>query len=196
MQPLLVTGFEPFGSHRVNPSEQVVRALGGREELVTAVLPVAFQRAEAMLAHVLDATRPRALLLLGLASGSAIRLERVARNRDEAEACDEDGEPRPGRAISEDGPPDYASTLPLTAFAAVLERLSLPLAWSDDAGGFLCNHVFYRAREWLARRGRAIPCGFVHLPPLEELALERQLAGVAACLDVLAAGGGGQRSGR
>jgi pyroglutamyl-peptidase len=61
------------------------------------------------------------------------------------------------------------------------------VAWSDDAGGFLCNHVFYRAREWLERRGLLVPCGFVHLPPLAALALERQVDAVAACLDVLGA---------
>ena len=196
MQRLLVTGFEPFGVQRVNPSERVVRALAGRSGLVTAVLPVAYRRAETALVRLLDATQPRGLLLLGLAAGDAIRLERAARNRDEAEACDEDGEPRAGMPISAGGPPDHASTLPLDAFAAALARLALPVAWSSDAGGFLCNHVFYRAREWVERRAPGIPCGFVHLPPLEAIGLERQIAGVAACLDVLAECTDVQRSGR
>jgi pyroglutamyl-peptidase len=196
MQPLLVTGFEPFGSHRANPSEQVVRAVAGRPGRVVEVLPVSYQRAGARLGALLEETRPSALLLLGLAAGSEIRLERTARNLDEAEAGDEDAELRCGQPLSASGPPGYASTLPLEAFAAALARLSLPVAWSDDAGGFLCNHVFYRAREWIERRGLSTPCGFLHLPPLEALALERQVAGVAACLDVLETSARRQRPGR
>lgn len=187
MQPVLVTGFEPFRGERVNPSEQVVRALAGRPELVTAVLPVSYRRAAERLSLLLETHRPRALLLLGLAAGSAIRLERMARNCDASDGPDEDGEARAATPIAASGPADYASTLPLAAFAARLAGLALPLVWSDDAGGFLCNHVFYRARAWAERSGRAIPCGFVHLPPLEALALERQVEGVAACLDALAA---------
>ena len=190
MQPLLVTGFEPFGAHRVNPSERVVRALSGRAGLVAAVLPVSYRRAEERLRALLEATEPRALLMLGLAAGSAIRLEHVARNLDEAGDCDEDGEARAGRPISVSAPAGYESTLPLEAFAAALARVSLPVDWSRDAGGFLCNHVFYRAREWVEQRGLGIPCGFVHLPPLEALALERQIEGVGACLAVLATSSG------
>ena len=59
---------------------------------------------------------------------------------------------------------------------------------SEDAGGFLCNHVFYRAREWVERAGLAIPCGFLHLPPLEALPLERQIEAVTACVALLRAG--------
>jgi pyroglutamyl-peptidase len=185
MREILVTGFEPFRGERVNPSEEVVRALAGRPGLRSAVLPVSYRRAEAALSALLEAAPPRALLLLGLAAGDAIRLERVALNCDASEGPDEDGEARAAAPIAAFGPADYASTLPLAAFAEKLTGLALPVAWSDDAGGFLCNHVFYRAREWLERRGLFVPCGFVHLPPLEALALERQLEGVAACLELL-----------
>jgi pyroglutamyl-peptidase len=187
MRDVLVTGFEPFRGERVNPSEAVVRALAGRPGLRIAVLPVSYRRAEAELAALLEAAPPRALLLLGLAAGDAIRLERVARNCDASEGPDEDGEARATAPITAFGPADYGSTLPLTSFAEKLAGLALPVAWSDDAGGFLCNHVFYRAREWLEQRGLVVPCGFVHLPPLHALALERQLDAVAACLDVLGA---------
>ena len=196
MQRVLVTGFEPFGAHRVNPSEEVVRGLAGRAGITTAVLPVSYRRAEERLRVLLAGGTPRALLMLGVAAGPAIRLERLARNRDDAPACDVDGETRTGRPISAAARAEYASTLPLDAFAAKLRDAALPVAWSDDAGGFLCNHVFFRACEWLEERTQAIPRGLVHLPPPDALALDRQLAGVTACLDVLGASVAGQRSGR
>jgi pyroglutamyl-peptidase len=187
MATILVTGFEPFGEHRVNPSERVVRALAGEAGIESAVLPVSFRRAAPELLRALDAARPDALLLLGAHSGDGIRLERVALNLDDAESPDNDGETRSGRPILATGPVGYFSTLPLDAFAAALTARALPFAWSHDAGGFLCNHAFYLARDWAECSGRDVPCGFVHLPPPEALPLERQIEGVGACLDVLRA---------
>jgi pyroglutamyl-peptidase len=185
MKPLLVTGFERFGEHAMNPSEAVVRALEPGRALRTAVLPVAFRRAASRLQQLLAASPPRAVLLLGLHGGSEIRLERLARNRDEADAADEDGEARPKQAIAASGPDGYPSTLPLADLARELSSRSLPWAWSDDAGGFLCNHVFYRARAWVEQAGLQIPCGFIHLPPLEALPLPRQLEAVTSCLALI-----------
>ena len=131
---------------------------------------------------MLESVRPDALVLLGRHEGESIRLERVALNLDDAASADEDGERRIGAPILPAGPVGHWSTLPLDAFAAALASRALPFAWSHDAGGFLCNHAFYVARHWVERSGRPIPCGFVHLPPLEALALERQVEGVRACL--------------
>jgi pyroglutamyl-peptidase len=190
MTALLVTGFERFGAHRRNPSEAVVRELATDAELRTAVLPVAFRRAASRLRQLLQESTPRAVVLLGLHGGGEIRLERIARNRDEADAADEDGEARANQAIAASGPASYPSTLPLEDLARELSRRSLPWAWSEDAGGFLCNHVFYRARAWVEQAGLQVPCGFIHLPPLEALPIERQVDAVAACLDLLRAGTG------
>jgi pyroglutamyl-peptidase len=183
---IAVAGFAPFGAHAVNPAEAVVRALAARDpSLATAVLPVSYRRAEAALAALLAAARPDALLLLGRYEGEALRLERVALNLDDADAADEDGERRSGTRIRPDGPAGHRSSLPLAGFAAALERRAVPFVWSRDAGGFLCNHVFWLAREWCERSGRGIPCGFLHLPPFEAVPFERQLDGVVGCLEVL-----------
>src|SRR5690606_25057076 len=39
------------------------------------------------------------------------------------------------------------------------------VAWSDDAGGYVCDDLFFRTRHHLERTGATIPCGFVHVPP-------------------------------
>jgi pyroglutamyl-peptidase len=183
---IAVTGFARFGAHAANPAEELVRALAARDgELATAVLPVSYRRAEAGLAALLASANPAALLLLGRHEGDAIRLERVALNLDDAAAADEDGERRAGAQIRPGGPVGHWSSLPLEGFADALERRGLPFVWSRDAGGFLCNHVFWLARDWCERTGRAIPCGFLHLPPFEALPFERQLDGLSACVGVL-----------
>src|SRR2546426_12649654 len=82
---ILVTGFEPFGAHTVNPSEGLAKAVDGRRVgdfgILGAVLPVHHTDAAQRLAVTLADTRPAAVVHLGLAGGRArVALERVAVN--------------------------------------------------------------------------------------------------------------------
>ena len=58
------------------------------------------------------------------------------------------------------GPATRASGLPLAAIAAALATEGLAHDWSDSAGDYMCNLVFYRCR--IARPDA--PTGFIHLP--------------------------------
>jgi pyroglutamyl-peptidase len=52
-----------------------------------------------------------------------------------------------------------------------LRAEGIPAASSRDAGGFLCNHVFYVLMRTLEQERRAARGGFVHVPLLPEQAL-------------------------
>ena len=71
-----------------------------------------------------------------------------------------------------DGPVAYRSSLPVDAIVEALRARGIPAAASRDAGGFLCNHVFYVLMRALAER-TGVRGGFVHVPLLPEQALER-----------------------
>ncbi len=70
---ILVTGFEPFGAHTVNPSEELAKAVDGRRVgdfgILGAVLPVHHTDAAKRLTATLADTRPAAVVHLGLAGG-------------------------------------------------------------------------------------------------------------------------------
>jgi pyroglutamyl-peptidase len=173
MRRILVTGFEPFLDYRINPSAQLAEALHGLPvpgfEVVGAVLPVAFAAADAALARLIDQLEPAAVIGFGLNGDlEELRLERVALNIDEASQPDNAGIRRCGAPIDPEGPVGYWSTLPLASLAEQLRGAGLPVAFSRDAGGYLCNHVFFQARRLLERRGTPVPCGFIHVPPLPE----------------------------
>ena len=55
---------------------------------------------------------------------------------------------------------------------AALRAEGIPAAASRDAGGFLCNHVFYALMRASAERA-GVRGGFVHVPLLPEQALDR-----------------------
>ncbi len=163
---ILVTGFGPFLHVTENPSWEAIRDLDGQTvgPLVvrTARLDVTYGDAPIQLQAAIDRVKPDLVLCLGVAPGAALRLESTARNRDTANAPDAAGVTRHDVAIRDTGPATIRTRLPLARLRAALETGGFEFIDSDDAGGYLCNHVFY---ELLSRRTDGI-AGFVHVPTL------------------------------
>jgi len=198
---ILLTGFEPFGEVRVNPSEQIVRRIAalarsrGDDDLVTEVLPTEFAAAEKRIRQLIRKLRPAAVLCLGVApQRDKISLERVALNLDDDSLPDNAGRRRAGRRIVPHGPAAYWSTLPLERIRKQLERQKIPVIYSNHAGTYLCNHVFYVARHEIERLGNRARCGFIHVPPARKrskgtkqrgIPLRTMVEAVECCLKVL-----------
>lgn len=168
---ILVTGFEPFGPHAANPSEQLAKAVDGRtvgDGLVRgAVLPVEHASARAAVAALLDDVRPRVVIHLGLAGPRArIALERVGVNVMEYSMADNAGFRAAGEPCVAGGPAAYFSTLPLAAMLAALVGEGIPAYVSNTAGTYLCNHTLYSTLHAVRDLARPPRVGFVHLPLL------------------------------
>ena len=177
---VLLTGFEPFGTHQVNPSQLVAERLGG------VVLPVSAGRAPAALEAAIDRHRPEVYVGLGLAGlRTQVAIERVAINVLDFTVPDNDGVLVEGEPIDPAGPPAWFSTLPIKAVAAAWLVDEIPSYLSNSAGTYLCNAVLYRACAMGAERG--FRAGFIHLPPLEQVPLEQQLRAVEMALEVVTA---------
>ena len=164
----IVTGFDPFGGHRVNPSALIARALDGTRiagtRIVGRVLPVDLDGLDAALDTALAGAAPRLVLALGLAASEpVIRLERVALNLADFNIPDNAGNLRRGEALEPQGPAARESRLPLERILGNLLAAGIPARFSETAGLYLCNAAMYRL---LGRIPARIPCGFIHLPPL------------------------------
>jgi pyroglutamyl-peptidase len=171
---ILVTGFEPFGGSATNPSQRIVESL---DDVEKALLPVSYARAADELRRAVRAAAPDVVICFGQADGRAqISVERFAHNLDEASTTDNDDSPGSGAQIDTSGPAAYSSTLPVDAIVAALRADGIPAAPSRDAGGFLCNHVFYVLMRVLEQERSAAIGGFVHVPLLPEQALEKDAA--------------------
>lgn len=169
MSEILLTAFDAFGGLTANPSEAVVRAIAadwpGPSRLRWEILPTVYDEAEQRLLRLIEASDLAAVVLLGVARARGeVQLERVALNLDDSEVEDNRGERRRGRRIEEAGPVGYWATLDLEVWLATLQAHGVAASISNHAGTFLCNHVFFRALAHLEASGRAIPCGFVHVP--------------------------------
>lgn len=187
---ILLTGFVPFHNVAVNPSQLILEHIH-HPDVVTRLLPTEYDAAGEQIAQLIDTLKPDAVLCLGVAqTRDAICLERVALNLDDASIPDNAGTQRSGQPIVDGAPLAYGSSLPLDTMRAAVAAKGIPVTFTNHAGTFVCNHVFYVARHTLETAARAIPCGFIHVPGLSEtsekgLPLETMVDAVNACLDVL-----------
>lgn len=197
MSGVLCTGFEPFGKFPSNPSFDALQRAQSRGLLPTGTaierIPVRWDSAAASLQAAVVQHNPRAVVCFGLHGGlagreaNAIYLERTARNRDGASKADNAGITRELTAIDPNGPETIAATLDMAAIHDALSRAGFEARFSDDAGAYLCNHLFYRgARAYSAQ----FPFGFVHVPPVQEmdgvLSLDHLASAVAIIVEQVA----------
>lgn len=185
---VLVTGFEPFGGDTVNASADAVAALAARwtgpDELVTAVLPVAFEQvrsADGPLLRLLDEHAPDVVVAAGLADGiTQVRVERVAINLMDARIPDNDGTQPVDAPVADGGPAARFATLPVKAAVDAVRAAGIPAGVSYSAGTYVCNASFYAVQHALAGRPGVLS-GFVHVPrSTEEVGGE---AGASALTD-------------
>ena len=171
MRTILVTGFEPFGAHSVNPTEGLAKAVDGRRAgdftVLGAVLPVHHADAGKRLGALLGEANPEAILHLGLAGGRArIALERVAVNVMDYEVADNAGFRASGEPCVPGGPTAYFSTLPVPAMLQALLDDGIPAYTSNTAGTYLCNQTLYGTLHAVRSMPRPPRVGFMHFPLL------------------------------
>jgi pyroglutamyl-peptidase len=171
---VLVTGFEPFTPHKVNPTEELARALDGARiggaVVRGAVLPVHHADASAAVLRLLDDVRPDAVLHLGLAGSRArIAVERVALNVMDYAVPDNAGCEKRDEPCDPAGPAAYFTTLPARAIVTRLVDAGIPAYVSDTAGTYLCNQTLYTTLHAVAGLARPPRVGFIHVPPLPSM---------------------------
>ncbi|HIH9401809.1 TPA: pyroglutamyl-peptidase I [Yersinia enterocolitica] len=176
MKSVLITGFEPFGGERVNPSWEVVKQLNdlmlGGVKVVARQLPCAFGEALTALNAAIDEIQPVLVLAIGQAGGRAdISIERVAINVDDARIADNLGNQPIDQPIVENGPVAYFTRLPIKAMVQGIREAGIPASVSQTAGTYVCNHVMYGLLHRLHQTNDEIKGGFIHIPYLPEQAV-------------------------
>lgn len=180
MKTLLLTGFEPFLDHPVNPSERIVTHFNGetigRYKIVGRVLPVDYAISGDQLIQAYEEVQPDLIISLGLSAGrNRITPERIGINVNDS-VTDNTGRRPLDEPIVPGGPDGYFSTLPIRAMVDALHQQGLPAAISNSAGTYLCNNVMYRMLHHLATIDKRIQSGFVHIPASHDMALEKSYA--------------------
>jgi 8-oxo-dGTP diphosphatase len=184
--PVLVTGFEAFGTHGTNISGEVALSVSGeviRNHMIESmVLPVDANGSE-IVSKMVQQRKFAAIIHIGLAENAEWpRIETRAKDILDFRIPDNSGRQIRDSKISGSG--DLFSTINVNDWD--IERMVDSPIISDDAGEFLCNETLYRTLNSL---DDGTPCFFLHLPPTQKDARSLVLECVdrmlrPPCLDV------------
>lgn len=153
MRQLLITGFSNFGSIRDNPSEILVNLLKRRYgDTIAVAIFKSYKDIDNSLEALITQTKPKAIVMFGLASKTPfVRLEQIARRPREVSLGEE----------------QFESTLPLRKLYESLADQDIAVSYSNDAGDYWCNYLFYKVCE-LRQNDKSSVHGLVHIPNLQK----------------------------
>ena len=176
MKRLLITGFDPFGGEKINPSWEAVRRLPdeiGPWQLTKLQIPTVFGAAARAVLEAAREAAPDVILCVGQAGGrGAVTPEVVAINLREARIPDNAGHQPEDQPVAEGGPCGYFATVPVREMVRAMTDAGYPAALSYSAGTFVCNDVLYTLLHRFEGSGTRV--GFVHVPFLPQQAGENQ----------------------
>ena len=168
---IIVTGFDPFGGEKINPSIECVKALTEIEgvELIRLELPTVFKESAKRLNEVINDVKPDAVLSVGQAGGRAgITMERIAINVDDARIPDNISQQPIDEEIQVEGEAAYFSTLPIKRIVKAIREAGISAEVSNSAGTFVCNHIMYQALFAATKADKPFKAGFMHIPFIPE----------------------------
>ncbi|MHA2225631.1 MAG: pyroglutamyl-peptidase I [Candidatus Hodarchaeales archaeon] len=178
MKFLLLTGFEPFGGHKVNPSQIIAEELDGKTisniNITGKTVPLRYKEIKDTIIQFIKDINPIIIINMGQAPNHSISFERIAINIAETASTYNCGSKPQGETLEEDGPAAYFSNLPLKQLVQCLHQNGIPSNISNSAGSFGCNQLFYHTMHFLATNSpkvRPSIAGFIHLPLLPEQVL-------------------------
>jgi pyroglutamyl-peptidase len=123
-----------------------------------------FHESLKVLRQAIQDWNPVLVIAVGQAGGrTAISLEKVAINYQDARIADNAGQQPSGEAVVAGAATAYFATLPLKAIMQTLRSQGIPAEISFSAGTFVCNHVFYGLMQALEQSPQ-VKAGFIHIP--------------------------------
>lgn len=186
---ILVTGFDPFGSDKINPAIEAVKRLPDTikgAKIIKLEIPTVFNKSAQVVHQAIVKEQPDYVLNVGQAGGrSALTPERVAININDGRIPDNDGYQPLDEPIQPDGDTAYFTQLPIKAMAKAIRAAGLPAIVSNTAGTYVCNHIFYQVQYMRAKEFPKLKAGFIHIPFLPEQVITRQNQPSMALADIV-----------
>lgn len=155
------------------------------------MLPVVAGRCVEQAWERIETMQPDLILALGQADGTpGLRVEERGVNCNDFPIPDNAGQMFHAEPICPDGPAWYETNLPLEPVLRALRQRGIPAERSASAGTYVCNHLFYGLLHRAATLGRTHLTGFIHLPLVGTLSMNRLAEGVRTVIQTCTAVGG------
>lgn len=169
---LLITGFDPFGGEKINPSFEAVKRLPeriGEYNIIKLCVPTSFEKASKTVIAKAEEYEPDVIICVGQAGGrKGVTPEVIGINLRDARIPDNDGAMPKNQPVIKNAPAAYFSTLPVDDIVEAVNQAGVPCSKSYSAGAFVCNDLLYSLLHHFDGTGKKI--GFIHVPFLPEQA--------------------------
>ena len=189
MKKLLITGFEPFGGEKINPSWEAVKLLPdeiGDFAITKAEIPVVFGKAAETVLKIAEDLSPDAIICVGQAGGrTGITPEMVAVNLRFASIPDNEGNQPKDIPVIEKGENAYFSTLPVRKMSEAISDSGITSTVSYSAGTYVCNDLIYSVLHHY--KNTDTKACFVHVPFIPEQTADKpsmELENIAKALEI------------
>lgn len=189
LKKLLITGFEPFGGEKINPSWEAVKLLPdeiGDFSLTKIEVPVVFGKAADTVIEKAEEMNADAVICVGQAGGrTGVTPEMVAVNLRFASIPDNEGNQPKDVPVIEGGENAYFSTLPVRKMTAAVSEAEITSSVSYSAGTYVCNDLIYSVLHRFKNTGTKA-C-FIHVPFIPEQTTDKpsmELETIAKALEI------------
>ena len=177
---ILITGFEPFGGFKINPSIEAAKKLPSAISsfnIIAEEIPLRYDIIKETIEALIEKHQPTFLIMMGQAPRAEITFEKVAINYAHVHKTAYNCGAKPQHeTLEKGGPVAYFSTLPIVELKNALIKEKIPASISLSAGGFGCNQLFYHGMHYLDQNKIDCLAGFVHVPLIPEQALTKPQA--------------------
>ena len=192
---LLITGFDPFGGEKINPSWEAVSLLPdtiNHYNIHKLQIPTQFDTASKRILDKASSVHPDVILCIGQAGGrDSITPEVIGINLREASIPDNAGYQPVNTPVMEGSREAYFSTVPVRTMVNNLRSNHIPARLSYSAGTFVCNDVLYTLLNTYHESDTLV--GFIHVPYLPEqikkdepsLSLQEIVKALTVCIQSL-----------
>ena len=178
---VLVTGFGPFGPHKVNASWEAVKKLrdtgiflsdGTKVSADYREIPVVYKAVSELIPKLWKEVKPTLCIHVGVSFYDCVKIEQIGRNTGYV-LPDNDGCCPGDRKCVQNGPHQLSTRVNLkSCISKIMSKQSdVHITDSGDAGRYLCDFIYYTSLY----HGDA-PVIFVHVPPLDQPYSVDQLA--------------------
>ena len=189
MKKLLITGFEPFGGEKINPSWEAVKLLPdeiGDFSITKAEIPVVFGKAAETVLKIAEELSPDAVICVGQAGGRAgITPEMIGVNLRFASIPDNEGNQPKDVPVIGNGENAYFSTLPVRKMSEAIAESGIASSVSYSAGTYVCNDLIYSVLHHY--KTTDIKACFIHVPFIPEQTSDKpsmELETIAKSLEI------------
>lgn len=180
---LLLTGFEPFGTHVVNPSWEVASRLNGAIigdlKVVAQQLPVVYDEVPSILASLWKKYDVKLCVHCGVGLTGPVRIEKRAHNFSYERLDNKKSAPFDGACV-QGAARVLETSVNIKMLIESLPETPIDIVESTDAGRYLCEFTYFFSLHLF----RA-PVLFVHVPPFSE---EVTLDSLSKCISAVLLG--------